>query len=183
MRWDDVFADLEGQLAAAGQLDHEAQVAELVRAEQGAVTLEDRLRGHGEDAVDVMLAGGVRFRGTLRQASETWFILDSSPHSVLVPLGAVVTVAGLGRRTRTEASTVRRTLSLASALRTLARDRAVVTCFLQSGHQEPLTVVGSIDTVGADYLEVMPLHRRSGAGGGGPVAVPFAALIAVRSGG
>lgn len=181
MRWDDVFADLEGQLAAAGQWDREAQVAELVRAEQGAVALEDRLRGQGETPVHVMLTGGLPFRGTLGQISATWFILESAPHSVLVPLRSVVTVAGLGRRSRTEASTVRRTRSLASALRTLARDRALVTCFLESGHPEPVTVIGTIDTVGADYLEVMPVHGRSRSGVSGAVAVPFGALIAVRS--
>ena len=179
MRWDDLFEDLEGQLAAAGQLDHEAQVAELVRAEQGAISLADRLRGHGEEPLELRLLAGVRVSGRLREVAETWFILESAPHRVLVPLGSVVTASGLGRRARAEGSTVRRTLSLGTALRTLARDRAAVTCLLRSAGEDPLTVVGTIDTVGSDYLEIMPAR---GASAHGTVAVPFTALIAVRSG-
>ncbi|BCT76788.1 hypothetical protein SCMU_26300 [Sinomonas cyclohexanicum] len=182
MRWDNLFADLEGQLAAAGRLDLEAQVAELVRAEQAAVPLADRLRGHGTAALDVELRGRLRFRGTPRQIADEWFVLECGQHGVLVPASAVVTVSGLGRRVHAERSTVRRTLSMASGLRALARDRTVVTVFLDGGGGEPTALAGTIDTVGADYLELTPV-RSAGGHRAGMTAVRLGAILAVRSGG
>lgn len=181
MRWENLFADLEGQLAAVGTLDLEAQVAELVRAEQSAVPLVDRLRGHGSAVLEVQLKGGMRVRGALRQIADEWFVIESGQHTVLVPLHAVTSVTGVGRTVRVERSTVRRTLSMASGLRALARDRAMVTVFLDGGRGEPTTMAGTIDAVGADYMDLMP--ARSASGYGGVTAVRLCAILAVRSAG
>lgn len=183
MRWDNLFADFEAQLASAGQLEHETHVAELVRAEAGGVALADRLRGHGAAPVDLLLRCGVRLTGRVRHLSDAWLVLESPPRTALVPFAAVVTAGGLGRAARQEESTVRRRLSMASALRAIARDRAVVTCFVDGGGNEPLAVVGTLDTVGTDYAEISPVRGGGGTAGAGVRAVPFAALIAVRSGG
>lgn len=181
MRWENLFADLEGQLAAAGRLDVEAQVAELARAEQAAVPLADRLRGHGTAVLEVQLRGGMRVRGTLRQIADEWCVIASGQNSVLVPLSAVVTVSGLGRRVLAEHSTVRRTLSMASGLRALARDRAMVTVFLDGGSGEPTALAGMIDTVGADYLDLT--SAQTSRDHAGAKAVRLAAILAVRSDG
>lgn len=180
MRWDGLFADIEGQLAAAAQLDHDAHVAELARAEQGSVSLADRLRGQGDRPVEIQIRGEQRFRGSLRQVADGWLVLATGQHSVLVPMRAVISVAGLGRAARAESSMVRRTISLASCLRALARDRAAVTMFVEGGRGEPGTLVGRIDTVGSDYVDFAP-EGSGGASGQRVVAVRLEALLAVRS--
>lgn len=183
MRWEHLFSDFEGQLASAGQLELEAQVAELARAEAAGIGLAERLRGHGGAPLALLLRGGVRFRGRLTQVASTWLVLDSGPYSVLVPHEGIVAVEGLGRGAVGEGSAVRRTLSLGSGLRAIARDRSPVACFVEAGTGDPLTVAGTLDTVGADYVEVVPLRALDGGEFRGARAVPFARLIAVRSGG
>ncbi|GAB4099826.1 hypothetical protein [Sinomonas halotolerans] len=182
MRWESLFEDFEAQLASAARLDAESEVSERVRAEQGALGMAERLRGHGQRPVDLLLRGGVRLRGRLAQLAEAWLVLEEGPQSALVPLAGIVTVSGLGRAAREEGSAVRRKLSLASGLRALARDRALVTCVVDAGRGEPLLVAGTLDTVGRDYAEVANRSDEWGRGPAGTVVVPFAALIAVRSG-
>jgi hypothetical protein len=182
MRWENLFSDLEAQLASAGQLELEAQVADLARAEAAGLGLAERLRGHGAAPLALLLRGGLRFRGRLTQVASTWLALDSGPYSVLVPHSGIVTVEGLGRAAAAEGSAVRRALSLASGLRAIARDRSPVACFVDAGAGEPLTVGGTLDTVGADYVEVAPLRAPDGGGSPALRVVPFARLIAVRSG-
>lgn len=184
MRWDSLFDDFEAQLASAARLEQEAQVAELVRAEQAGVGIVERLRGHGGGPVELLLRAGVRLRGQITQLADAWLVVDAPPHSALVPTGALVSVSGLGRRARSEESAVRRSLSLASGLRALARDRAFVSCLADGGTGEPHVVRGTIDTVGRDYLEVAVRRGDDWAAlPAGTALVPFEALIAVRSGG
>ena len=184
MRWDSLFDDFEAQLASAAEREQEAHVGELVGAEQAGVGIVERLRGHGGAPVELLLRAGVRFRGRISQLADGWLVIEAAQHSALVPLAAVVTVSGLGRGARSEASAVRRSLSLASGLRALARDRAVVSCLADGGAGEPHLVAGTVDTVGRDYFELAvrrddPWSSPAAA----TVLVPFGALIAVRSGG
>lgn len=189
MRWENLFADFEAQLASAGLLEQEAQVAELARAEAAGIGLPERLRGHGGARLDLVLRGGMRINARITQIAATWIAVEAGPHAVLVPFGGIVTVGGLGRAALPETSTVRRSLSLASGLRAIARDRSAVTCFIDAGGSEPLAIAGRLDTVGADYVEVAVLRGLDGADAYAPrsahglLALPFAALIAVRSGG
>ena len=184
MRWDSLFDDFEAQLASAARLEQEAQVAELVRAEQAGIGIVERLRGQGSAPVELLLRAGVRLRGRVSQLADAWFVVDAAPHSALVPVGAVVSVAGLGRGARSEGSAVRRSLTLASGLRALARDRAVVSCMADGGAGEPHVIAGTIDTVGRDYLELSVRRDDAWAAPSAATAlVPFGALIAVRSGG
>jgi sRNA-binding regulator protein Hfq len=185
MRWDALFSDLEAQMAAAGHLDLEAEVAERVRAEQSAVVLADRLRAGAGRPVEVLLRHGTRCRGTVSQIADTWFVLEDPPRSLLIPAHAVATVAGMGRRAAHDESAVRRSLSLSSGLRALARDRAVVGCMVDVGRTDPYTVTGRIDVVGGDYLEVTRADGAEAPDERQPrtLLIPFAALLAVRSGG
>ena len=185
MRWDSLFDDFEAQLAAAARLDQEAQVADLVRAEQAGIGIVERLRGQGGAPVELLLRAGVRLHGRIGQMADSWFTVDAAPHSALVPVGSVVSVSGLGRGVRAEASAVRRSLTLASGLRALARDRAFVSCLADGGAGEPHVVRGTIDTVGRDYLELAVRRGDDWAAAQSvaTVLVPFGALIAVRSGG
>jgi sRNA-binding regulator protein Hfq len=184
MRWDALFSDLEAQLASAARLDLEAEVAERARAEQAGISLVERLRGSSRMPLEILLRQGLRIRGTVSQIADSWFVLDDPPRSILVPLHAVATIAGAGRGARGEPSAVRRSLSLAAGLRALARDRAAVGCFVDRGEAEPVVLSGTIDTVGRDYLELTQrVASEAWASGGRTVLVPFASLLAVRSGG
>ena len=184
MRWDALFADLEAQMHAANAPDEE--VAGLVRAEVGRTELADRLRGQLGAAVALQLADGQWLRGTVVEAAPQWLLLAESEGAqhpggpeALVPLTALDRVSGLTRAVAAPAGEVERRLGLGAALRGLARDRAPVVLLLRSG---PLP--GTVDRVGADHLD-LAAHPAGEARRAGlvtdVVAVPFAALLAVRS--
>ncbi|NKX49885.1 hypothetical protein HER39_04710, partial [Arthrobacter deserti] len=154
MRWDALFADLEAQLYAAGQLALESEANERARMDQAALTLADRLRGQPGAALRVRLAGNLVFEGRLAHVGSAWIVLDEPARSVLVALAAVRLVEGLGRTAAAEASGPPR-LGLGSALRALARDREEVMLYLSTGSDGGFhTVAGTIDRVGRDFLEV-----------------------------
>lgn len=177
MRWDDLFADLEAQLAGRQRDALDAEVAERVRIERGSVTLVDRLRAHlGADlALDV---GPVVVRGRLRDVGADFVLLDDEGggHSV-VPVAALVSVAGLGRAVAPAPGAVLRRLGLASALRGLVRDRAEVRLVTDRAELR-----GTPAAVAADHVDLVPL--RAGEQDHGPVvavAVPLTAVRVVRS--
>ena len=90
-------------------------------------------------------------------------IVSGSSGSVVIASAAVRAVSGLGRRTAVaeDEGPVRGRLDLRRALRGLARDRASLHLVLDDG----TVLVGTIDRVGADYVEVAEhaadLHRRA----------------------
>jgi hypothetical protein len=109
-------------------------------------------------------------------------LVDDVGREVLVSLGAVVAVAGLGAGTASPADLgiVGRRLDLRRALRGLARDRAVVQCFLDDGS----TLTGTLDRVGADFVELAEhpadeVRRRGSVRG--VRAVVLGAVAAVRT--
>jgi hypothetical protein len=134
MRWQQLFADLEAQLDAGEAAVEQAESASRTRAEVGALGLADRLRGALGSPV-VLGCGGA---GTVS--------------GVLVALAAVRSVGGLGRRTAAPepGGPVRARLDLRRALRGLARDRCAVQIVLDDGG----VLSGTLDRVGADYVEV-----------------------------
>ena len=68
MRWEGLFADLEGQLAAEQRRERDDEVAERTRRERALVTLASRLAAAVGDHVGLGLVGGHRVEGT----SVTW---------------------------------------------------------------------------------------------------------------
>jgi hypothetical protein len=182
MRWGALFDDFESQVAAAERAALEAHASELVRAEQSLLALSDRLRGH-RGAVEVVLQGGFRVRGQIAEVAEEWCTLEAPPKSILIPLRALVSVSGLSREARVEGSRVRRTLSLGSALRALARDRARVACHIAPGHAEPVAVSGMIDVVGRDYVELTlhSTHERAAQMVRQTSVIPMANIVAITS--
>lgn len=177
MRWDDLFADLEAQLAGQQREVLDAEVAERVRIERGSVLLVDRLRAH----VGVPLAldvGPVVVRGPVSEVGADFVLVDDEGggHSV-VPVAALVSVAGLGRAVAPAPGAVLRRLGLASALRGLVRDRAEVRLVTDRAELR-----GTPAAVAADHLDLVPLRAgdqdRTAVV---PVAVPIAAVRVVRS--
>ena len=184
MRWDELFRDLEGQLAAAEAADLAAEVADRTRRESALLTLADRARGAVGSRVGMQVRGVGRVDGVLVAVAPEWLLVaDDSGREVLAPLAAATGLTGLGVWSAPPAGQVAARLGLAGALRALARDRARVTVGLVDGG----AVVGTIDRVGADFLEV---SDRTGESPAVPPSastsvwtVPTAAVAVVRAAG
>ncbi|MFE4542160.1 hypothetical protein [Arthrobacter sp. NPDC056727] len=183
MRWNALFQDLELQLAEAGTLDLESEIAERSRADTAAIALDERLRGALGCHVGVHLRSGQDFAGTLTHAGAESLVLEEALHQVLIPYAAVGHYTGLGRFAVGEASPVRRRLGLASALRGLARDRAELTV-LMAGRSPDVQLRGVIDRVGRDFFDLaltLPGEARRAGRVADVATVPFQALAALRS--
>lgn len=153
MRWQQLFDDLQSQFEAEEAAAERAESASRVRAEVGAVRLAERLGGAVGTVVAVDVRGAGRGAGVLVDRGADWLLVeDERGRDQLVAVAAVRTVAGLGRRTALPDAVVgvRVRLDLRWALRGLARDRAAVQVVLDDGG----TVTGTIDRVGADYVEL-----------------------------
>lgn len=182
MRWDELFADLEGQLAATEVADLEAEIADRTRAEVARMRLVDRLRAASGHRLSVVLPARQLLSGRLAGVGPDWLLLTETPdREALVPLAVVLSVTGLGRRSAAPGSegAVASRLGLTWALRGLARDRSPVTLGLVDGS----SWAGTLDRVGADFVELAehaPGEPRRPAGVSGIRAVPLAALAVVR---
>ena len=182
MRWKALFDDIETQFDSGERTARDAEIADRVRREQGAVTLADRLRGQLGLILRVGTSGGEVFDGELTHVGSEWLVLRKAPAEVLVPLAAIRAVEGMGRNVTSERSRVQGALGLGSALRTLARDRASVTVHRVEGGGR---IQGIIDRVGKDFLEiaaVLPGEARRSATVSAVYAVPFSGIAAVSSG-
>ncbi|MCZ2829698.1 hypothetical protein O2W14_12720 [Modestobacter sp. VKM Ac-2986] len=184
MRWEQLFTDLEAQFAAQEAADERLGEPSRARAEQGRVRLVDRLRGAVGSPVSLRCPGVGELAGRLVDVGVDWVLLaETGDRELLVATRAVAAVAGLTAATAAagEESAVDRHLDLRRALRGLARDRAAVQCLLGDGG----VLTGTIDRVGADFVELAehPLDspRRRGAVTG-VRAVALAAVVAVRTG-
>ena len=153
MRWHRLFADLQAQFDAAEEGQDRAEWASRARAEVGAVRLVDRLGGAVGAELTVSCRGAGRVSGVLVDLGADWLLLtDERGREQLVAVTAVRSVTGLSRWTAPvrDEGPVRARLDLRRALRGLARDRSAVQVLLDDGTD----LVGTIDRVGADFLEV-----------------------------
>ncbi len=153
MRWQQLFADLGAQFEQEEAAAEWAESGSRARAEVGGIALTDRLRGAAGAPVSLNVRGADRVSGVLVDAGADWLLIaDELGREVLVALAAVRAVSGLGRRTAApeESGHVRVRLDLRRALRALARDRAVVQVVLDDG----TVLAGTVDRVGADYVEL-----------------------------
>lgn len=180
MRWDALFGDLDAQWHAATQQDLEREVNELSRVESAQATLADALRGALGREISAVTRNGVAHHGQLQRVEEQWVLLGDGARSVIVPVNKVLRVQGLAGTRVSAAGRVRHTL--ASALRVLARNRAVVLLDLDS--PQPTRVRGVLDQVGADFVVVMQLADGVGRGRDnmqGSVVLPQDGLLSIMS--
>lgn len=153
MRWAELFADLESQLEQADAAVLAAEVADRSRHESGRLRLLDRLRPAVGADLRVTAAGAGPLAGRLTEVGAEWLLLEErAGQDALVPLSAVLAVAGLGGWSAQpdQEGRVFRRLGLTTALRGLARDRVGVEVWLRDAG----TVTGTVDRVGADFVEV-----------------------------
>ncbi|GAA1341858.1 hypothetical protein [Arthrobacter roseus] len=183
MRWDALFDDLDGQLAAAEFATVESEVSERVRLEQSGIEFADRMRGQVQRHLRVRVEGGTVFGGEVTHVGSEWLVIRDGMRSILLPFQGLQSVEGLGRFSSIEDSVGRRRLGMASAFRALARDRAGVAIYLR-GSEGSSSLVGTIDRVGRDFIEVAlaPVGElRSAENISGIYAIPFSALLAIGS--
>ncbi|SEO71493.1 hypothetical protein [Trujillonella endophytica] len=152
MRWQRLFADLQAEWEAEEVAAERAEDASRTRLEIGAIHLADRLGGAVGRELTVRCRGLGDLRGLLTEVGAGWLLVtEAGGREVLVALAAVRSVTGLDRGTAapTGGEVVAR-LDLRWALRGLARDRSPVQVLLDDGG----TSTGTVDRVGADFLEL-----------------------------
>lgn len=176
MRWDVLFEDLEGQLAAERLGQRRDQVADLERAEAAGVRLVDRLRSRREGEVVLQPVSGEPVRGVVVELGEDWVLLAQGPRHHLLPLHAVVWVGGLGVRAAGDPVRLRRGLGLGHALRALSRDRLSVAVRTPAGE-----LLGRLDWVGSDHVDLTPVRPGQVAGlrSGDVRSIPLTAIHVV----
>lgn len=173
MRWDDLFADLEARLDAAHAAERADEVADRTRAERARVGLADRLRAHA-GPVEVLVRDGGTVRGEVRDAGPAWLLLADGPREHVVPTHAVAAVSGLTDQVAERAGAVLSCLGLGHVLRGIAQDRSVVRVRVAGAD-----LVGRVDAVGADHLDLAEVAPDSLRPTGRRRAVATAALDVV----
>jgi hypothetical protein len=181
-RWERLFADLEAQFAESELGELWSEVADRTRTELAKLRVADRLRAVAGRELAVWSAGGATARGTVRSSGPDWLLLaDPNGAETVVALASVLKITGLGRRASVPGSEGRLAgrLRLSYVLRGIARDRASVAVTLVDGS----TLVGVVDRVGADHIDLRADHIDLSADHaelGGPATIPFGALALVR---
>ncbi|HKE50867.1 MAG TPA: hypothetical protein VKE25_05110 [Actinomycetes bacterium] len=187
MRWEELFADLTAEFEALESAELAAEVSDRTRREQALIRLVDRLRVAESGAVAVTLQtpeGDRTVTGRLVDVGPDWLLMGraDAPVEVLIPLSAVGTVIGLpsGALEPGSEGHVKARLGLAHVLRGIARDRAAVCLAIRAGGS---TLTGTIDRVGADYLDLAehaPDEPRRAGNVRGQRTVPFTAILFIQ---
>lgn len=169
-RWSDLAEDLDALADAQDVAESDAMVAELTRAEHATIALAARLRAAAGAPVVVDLPDGGTVRGVVREAAETWLLLEGArrgPERHLIPLAAIDGVLGLGAGS---VPAPRRELAITTRLRELQRDRRTVLVRTRGRVHR-----GRIARVGADHLDLDVLDG----GPREPRTIPYPALLCV----
>ena len=185
MRWDELFADLEGQYLAGQAQALAAEVRDRTRREASLLSMTDRLRPVLGSVPTVAVWGVGPVTGRLHDVGPDWLLVcETGGAQLLVPTAAVLGLVGVGRASDVPGGegAVGRRLDLRYALRGLARRRAGVHVVRRDGS----VVTGTLDRVGSDHLDVAehPPGEPRRAGAVRQVhLVPLDALAVVRSSG
>lgn len=191
MRWDRLFADLEGRFDELADEEADAERADRERVAIGAISAHERLAGAVGRPIRVGLAGGAIVAGALRAVGPDWLLVaEREQRDCVLPWRSVAVVQGITAATGPAPSGLDLRLDLRHALRGLARDRAPVQIALSGGAGGgPMAgpsgeLIGTIDRVGADFIE-MALHAagepRRMAAVRSVALVPLASILFVRA--
>jgi hypothetical protein len=158
VRWDELFADLEGQLEAGiGAEEREAEIEEE-RLKLGRASLRDRIAAIAvvRDALRLRLTDGTTVALVPRTTGRDWIAGDlaGTAAQAVVPLHAIAALLPTPeQRARSwelqPSGALTDRLGLPFLLRDLARRRRGVELLLRSG-----TTTGTIDRVGRDHLDL-----------------------------
>jgi hypothetical protein len=153
MRWDELFNDLEAQFDEAEAAELASEVADRSRREVSLLRLVDRLRPVTGQSLSLRLIGAGVIEGQLSAVGPDWLLLaEIGGREALVAAQAVLSIGGLAAQTSVPhgEGQVAARLDLAYALRGIVRDRSPVALTLIDGS----TATGTLDRVGADFVEV-----------------------------
>lgn len=198
MRWQNLFDDLESQLASELGADEVDLLAEEERLRLGRLTLRDRLRavhggaaaGGASEPVALGLRGDARVALRIAALGRDWVAgeTDAGPlRSAIVPLAAIATLEPAGGQLAGSLrvdpapeppTALSARLGLAFVLRDLCRRRAAVELVVAGERRH-----GTIDRVGRDHLDLAehpPGEPRRTAAVSRIRIVAFAALDLVR---
>ena len=199
LRWERLFAGLENRYEELADAAASAEHADRERVAFGAVTAVQRLAGAIGTPVRMRLEGGAVIAGELRAMGPDWLLVtEAAGRECLIRWAAVIAVEGVTTGTGQELTPMQRRLDLRRALRGLARDRAPCVVALtgwraglaagsftaSAASDAGAELVGTIDRVGADFIE-MAIHapwepRRAGTVRS-VALVPLGAVVVVRS--
>ena len=146
MHLESLLADLDSQFEQYERSARAAQAWELAEAEAGRTALVDRLRAVEGGALTVTTRSGRVASGKLLRAS------DAS--QMLVPMGAVVSVRGVGRQLETTPSQ-RVSYTVAAVLRQIMRTKRPARFNTVAGD-----ITGRIFRFGADHVDVLSVDKR-----------------------
>ncbi len=199
MRWERLFAGLEDRFDGLADADAAAERADRERVAFGALTAAERLAGAIGTTLRIRLDGGAVVGGSLRTMGPDWLlVVEATGRECLVCWRAVIAVEGITARSGPQLSVLERRLDLRRALRGLARDRSPVVVALTGWRAgmavgplgDPAApdpgaeVIGTIDRVGADFVEVAihaPWEPRRAGTVRSVALVPLDAVVLVRS--
>ncbi len=190
MRWDDLFADLEGQLEQELGAEDLDVAAEEERLRLGRLGLRDRIAALTGEPLALELCDGTRVGLQVETIGRDW-ISGSAPGaragSCVVPLDAIAAVLPGAERIAASLAVpderpdaLSRRLGLPFVLRDLCRRRSSVEIMTTTR-----ALHGTIDRVGRDHLDLAEHDpgepRRAGAVRAVRI-LPFSAILLVRFG-
>jgi hypothetical protein len=151
MRWQELFADLEGQARSLEANDLDSEVADRTRAELAGITVESRLRAHLSRQVTLSVAGAGDVSGTLQRIGGGWLLL-ATPDETVIPLSAILAAWNLQLTaiSKEGGDPLGGRVSLTAVIRAVARDRSPVVIRLRDGK----SITGTPERVGADFVDV-----------------------------
>jgi hypothetical protein len=175
-----MFEDLESRMDHLESEERRAVTEELTRAERAQVLVVDRLRGAVGQDVRALMRDGGSVEGEILEVGADWVRLRSraDARSTWLVLRAVVLLEDLPTRVREPGRTRLRPPGLGTALRALARDRALVHVRTEAGELR-----GRIAGVGQDALDLrlLPTGEQHAAAGTRTVTVMLEGILAVAA--
>lgn len=180
MRWEQLFADLDSQFSAWADAEDRAELADRQRHAAGTITITQRLCGAIGTEIRVRTRAGRLLTGIVREVGPDWLLLAATAGEMVIPTSAVAAVTGLVHATGGPLSAVAERFALRLVLRGIARDRSPVAL----GVMGDTELYGTIDRVGADFIELAE-HATWEARRAGAVRavtlIPLAAIDSVRA--
>lgn len=193
VRWEELFADLEGRLEHELDIERQELAAEEERLRLGRIGLRDRIMAMARAGapVGLVLADGEMLALRVGSSGRDWIAgevtVGAARHAVVVPVAAIVGVTperdqlelGLRPPPNEALPDLSSRLGLAFVLRDLCRRRAGIELRTRTG-----TVTGTIDRVARDHLDLAehePGEPRRDRVVRRIRLVPFDAIVRVRA--
>lgn len=152
-RWERLFFDLESSFSALETQELADLVQEHIRAEAAQLRMWQRCAGSMGQDIELETTGPTPVRGIVTSVAPQWVLLTALGRPVLVPMAAIISFAAprsVGEAGKMGANPSPSEITLNRALRTLSRDRQLVT--VVAGTRQHTGVIGQVS---ADHITVV----------------------------